>query len=139
MRSKAAPPVSRPSSSSSSTVTSNSSSRAMTSSTRSRLSASRSSAKLASLVTWLASTERTSTAHFWNRSKSSLTAVSPVLEGGSRKGCSGLEAHAEAAVHRHHCPGDVAGLVGSQEPYGGGDLLGCTQSVHRHGGGQLVA
>ena len=47
---------------------------AMTNSTRSRLSASRDS-KVASGTTALSSTDRTSTAHFLNRSKLSLTAL----------------------------------------------------------------
>src|SRR5690349_4262726 len=108
------------SSSSSSTVMSNSSSSAITSSARSRLSASRSSAKLASFVTLSASTARTCTARAWNRSKVSLTWVSPWV---SRSQIERLEAHAEAAVDGDDGTGDVGGGIGREEGDRGGHLV----------------
>src|SRR5262245_44286464 len=116
----------------------NSSSRAITSSTVSRLSAPRSSTKDASGVTSSSSTPSWSTMIFLTRSATgSITLLRGVAGSPSRWLVPRPSAilHVEAAVHRRHLPGDVAGGVRQQEHHGPGDVSGRADAPHRNARG----
>src|ERR1700722_1943651 len=109
----------------SSTVMSKASSRAMTNSTRSRLSASRSSANLASLVILSAGTWSTSTAHSRNFSNAaSLSTMCSLFSSFIET----LQAHAEAAVNGYDSPGDIGRRIGGQKPDHAGHVVDRTGS-----------
>src|SRR5690606_4922471 len=101
---------------------SNSFSNAMTSSTVSRLSAPRSSMKLASDVSFSRSTPSSST-------MMSLTLSSTLLLMSSSKRGPGPFSHDHPAVYHQHLAGDVGGQVGRQEQHGAGYVLGPAQSA----------
>src|SRR5690606_11460322 len=97
---------------------SNSFSKAMTSSTVSRLSAPRSSMKLASVVSFSRSTPRSST-------MMSLTFSSTF----SMSSSGSLEADSDdhSAVDHQHLARDIRGQIGRQEQHGAGDVLRLAQ------------
>src|SRR5687767_5037022 len=120
----ASPTVRSFSASSSGMSMSNSFSNAITSSTVSRLSAPRSSMKLASPVSFSRSTPNSST-------MMSLTFSSRSLMPSSRNGIEGsLDDH--AAVHNQHLARDVGSQVRRQEKYGAGHVVGATQPPERN-------
>ncbi len=137
----------------------NSSSNAMTSSTVSRLSAPRSSMKLAFSVTFASSTPRCSTTIFFTRSAMSLMCGSlclvelgrdmnvtsaPSLSIGNRPsgnmrfprpaiGEATASDHGHAAIHVQGLPGDVGGLVAGQIDHRGRHVAGGAQPAGRDG------
>src|SRR5919206_2256558 len=116
----ASPTVRSFSASSSGMSMSNSFSNAMTSSTVSRLSAPRSSMKLASLVSFSRSTPSSST-------MMSLTFSSTLLMWSSI-GVSARGSDDHSAVDHQHLAGHVSGQVGGQKEHGPGDILAPSQS-----------
>src|SRR5687768_14762586 len=119
----ASPTVRSFSASSSGISMSNSFSNAMTSSTVSRLSAPRSSMKLASLVNFSRSTPSSST-------MISLTFSSTLLMSSSIEDCGSVSDH-HPTVYDQHLAGDVPCQVGSQEQHGPSDVLGPSQAAQR--------
>src|SRR5882724_2148113 len=120
----ASPTVRSFSASSSGMSISNSFSNAITSSTVSRLSAPRSSMKLASLVSFSRSTPSSST-------MMSLTFSSTLLMSSSI-GVSAQRLDDHPTVDHQHLPGDVTGQVGSQEQHRPSDVLGPPQAAQRN-------
>src|SRR5215207_8882771 len=100
---------------------SNSFSNAMTSSTVSRLSAPRSSMKLASLVSFSRSTPSSST-------MISLTFSSTLLMSSSIEDCRSVSDH-HSTVDHQHLAGHVPCQVGSEKQHGPCDVLGPAQSA----------
>src|SRR5919107_5156885 len=118
----ASPTVRSFSASSSGMSMSNSFSNAITSSTVSRLSAPRSSMKLASLVSFSRSTPSSST-------MMSLTFSSTLLMSSSiGVACTRSDDH--ATIDHQDLAGDVTGEVGGQKQHRSGDVLGTSQAAH---------
>src|SRR4026209_2783683 len=120
----ASPTVRSFSASSSGISMSNSFSNAITSSTVSRLSAPRSSIKLASLVSFSRSTPSSST-------MMSLTFSSTLLMSSSI-GVSALRSDDHPTVDHQHLAGDVARQVGGQKEHGPSYVLGPPEAAQRN-------
>src|SRR3954454_14603123 len=101
---------------------SNSFSNAMTSSTVSRLSAPRSSMKLASLVSFSRSTPSSST-------MMSLTFSSTLLMSSSIGVSRWRRSDDQATIDHQDLPGHVGGQVGGQEQHRARDVLGAPQAA----------
>src|SRR4026207_1716146 len=119
----ASPTVRSFSASSSGISMSNSFSKAMTSSTVSRLSAPRSSMKLASFVSFSRSTPSSST-------MISLTFSSTLLMSSSIEDCGSVSDH-HSPVNDQHLAGDGARQIGAQNQHGPGAVLGPAQPAQR--------
>src|SRR5438309_5546691 len=109
---------------------SNSFSNAMTSSTVSRLSAPRSSMKLASGVSLSRSTPSSSTMMSLTFSSSCFMSIAMMTLSGGRGG-GGSRSHHHPAVDHQHLSRNVAGQVGGEKEDGAGDVRGLAQPSQR--------